>query len=397
MPSDAVPAAVRTLAAAAAKLARGTTSGRVALAHLRTVVDPAALPARVRARITDELDAARVTVEPVDAKAAAKVLKDAWGQDPHRVVDGLDLDVPLAVTPGAQVHRATLDGDPVVVKLLRPGISESIRSDLGLLETLVGPAGAAFPRLDAGAALREVRERVLDELDLEHEASVLRTASRALRRHPQLSAPTPVTDLCHERVLVAARVDGPTLADGVPAGEDAAAVARAVLRAAIGLPRTAGLVHADVSPGNLVLSGGGTVALVDFGASARVDGARMDLALSALQALRDDDPSAFSQAVLALGVLPDADSAAQALALLRAVGGELLTGAARLDADALIALAGRIDAHANEVFALAVKLTVDPQDLWPLRMLVTLVATLARLGVTEDWIALTLQAGREGC
>ncbi len=397
MSSEAVPPAVRSLAAAAVKLARSTTSGRVAFAHAHAVVDPAALPERIRRAITDELDAAAATVTPLDAKAAAKALKDAWGQDPHKVVDDLDLDAPLAVTPGAQVHRATLDGDPVIVKLLRPGVSESIRSDLALLETLVGPAGVAFPRLDAGAALREVRERVLDELDLEHEASVLRTASRALRRHAQLSTPSPVTDLCHERVLVAAHVDGPTLADGVPAGEDSAAVARTVLRAAIGLPRTAGLVHADMSPANVILTGSGTITLVDFGASARVDAARMDLALGALQALRDDDAPAFGDAVLGLGVLPDADSAAQALALLRTVGGELLTGRARLDADALIALSGRIDAHARDGFALALKVTLDPQDLWALRMLGTLVATLARLGATEDWIALTLEAGRDGC
>jgi predicted unusual protein kinase regulating ubiquinone biosynthesis (AarF/ABC1/UbiB family) len=397
MADDQLPPAVRSLLTAGLQLARSTTSGRIAFAQAHAVVDPAAVPARIRDAVTAELDAAAAAVTPLDAKTVGRVLKDAWGKDAGKVLDDIDLDTPVAVTPGAQVHRGTLDGEPVAVKVLRPGVRDSIRSDLGLLETLASPAGAAFPRVDAGAIITEVRERILDELDLEHEAGTQRTAARALRRHDGISVPAPVTDLCHDRVLVAAFAEGPTLAGGVPAGEDAAVIARAVLRFAVGLPRTAGIVHADLEPGNIVLTGGGTIALVDFGASARVDTGRMDVALDALRALRDDDTAAFTTAVRTLGILPDDESCATALRLLRAIGGPLLTGPARLDAVALLALADRVRGHERAGFALALRATLDPQDLWPLRMLGTLVATLGRLGVQEDWVALALAAGREGC
>jgi predicted unusual protein kinase regulating ubiquinone biosynthesis (AarF/ABC1/UbiB family) len=397
MADDQLPPAVRSLLTAGLQLARSTTSGRVAFAHAHALVDPAAVPAPVRDAVMTELAAAAAAVQPMDAKAVSRVLKDAWGRDHAKVLDDLDLDTPVATTPGAQVHRGTFDGEPVAVKVLRPGVRDSIRSDLGLLETLAAPAGAAFPAVDAGALIAEVRERILDELDLEHEAGTQRTAARALRRHATIRIPSPVTDLCHDRVMVAAFVDGPTLADGVPLGEDTGAIARAVLRAAIGLPRTAGLVHADLEPGNVILTGDGGIALVDFGASRRVDAARMDTALDALQALRDADESAFATAVMALGVLPDAESCATALRILREIGGPLLTGSARLDADALLALAERIRGHEREGFKLALKAKVEPQDLWAVRMLATLVATLGRLGADEDWVALTLAAGREGC
>lgn len=82
------------------------------------------------------------------------------------------------------------------MKVLRPGIADQVRQDLNLLETLIRPLGAAFPSLAPGVLLREVRERVLDELDLEHEAST-----------QQLHVPAPVSALCHERVLVSAWVD----------------------------------------------------------------------------------------------------------------------------------------------------------------------------------------------
>ena len=99
------------------------------------------------------------------------------------------------MTPGAQVHRGSLDGKPVAVKVLRPGLAASVRQDMALLELLAGPLGSAFPGIDPAAATREFRERVLEELDLEHEAEVQRLFHRALRGHPFLSVPAPVTRL----------------------------------------------------------------------------------------------------------------------------------------------------------------------------------------------------------
>jgi predicted unusual protein kinase regulating ubiquinone biosynthesis (AarF/ABC1/UbiB family) len=395
MADDRLPPAVRSLISAGLKLAQSTTSGRVAFAQAHTVVDPAAVPERLRASVTRELTGAAAAVTALEPKAVTKALKDAWGREHGKVVDGLDASSPLAVTPGAQTHRASVDGQEVVVKVLRPGVRDSIRSDLGLLETLTAPARAAFPAVDAGAVIREVRERVLDELDLEHEAATQRTVARALRRHPHITVPAPISDLCHESVMVSAHVAGPTLAEGIP--EDAGAIARTLLRAAIGLPRTAGLVHADLDPANVIVTGPGSIALVDLGASRRVDAARLDQGLIALAALRAGDEAAFTDAVLGLGVLPDAESCARALGLLREVGADLLTGPVRLDADALLALAARAEDRLGDAFGLAMQATLDPQDLWPLRMLGTLVATLARLEVTEDWIALALAAGHEGC
>ena len=83
-----------------------------------------------------------------------------------------------------------------------------MRSELGLADALLRPLGAAFPRIEPAALLAEARERILDELDLEHEGSTQRSFHRALRRHPSLFVPAVHGALTHERVLVSDWVDG---------------------------------------------------------------------------------------------------------------------------------------------------------------------------------------------
>ena len=54
----------------------------------------------------------------------------------------------------------------------------------------------------------EIRERLTDELDYEHEAQSQRAFARAWRGHPFIVVPDVVTRLCGEHVLVSEWVDG---------------------------------------------------------------------------------------------------------------------------------------------------------------------------------------------
>ena len=286
--------ALRALAQTALRVGRDTTSARLALAHLHEVVDPAALPADVRDRVVAELEAAaRAAAVPIAFRDVERILSDAWGAKPAAELDELDAE-PAAVTPGAQVHRGVLDGRRVAVKVLRPGIVEVIRSDLGLADALLRPLGVAFPRIDPSALVAEARERILDELDLEHEGSTQRSFHRALRRHPALFVPAVHGALTHERVLVTDWVDGrPVLA---ATAAERPAVARALVAFHVGGARF-GTVHADPHPGNALLMDDGRVAFLDFGAARRVDRARGDGAVAALDALAAGDDASLGAAL----------------------------------------------------------------------------------------------------
>lgn len=393
MSTDPRPQALRALADTGLRLARGTTTARLVLAGLRDTVDPATLPPAVRERALREMEEAHAAATvPLALKDVERVLQEAWGEAPTRVLDELE-DEPVARTPTSQVHRGVHEGSPVAVKVLRPQIADAVRQDLNLLETLIRPLATVFPSLQPGLLLREVRERVLDELDLEHEGSTQRSFARALRRHPTLHVPAPLTALGHERVLVSAWVDGTPVAELTDTAERRAA-ARALVAFHVGSARF-GTVHADPHPLDALLMADGRLAILDFGAVRQVSATRVDEALVALDALLDADADALGASLALLGWLP-AEVGASALATARAILEGHLDGPSRLDAGVLVETGDRAVAHAEALWPLAQVTSIPPEDLWPLRMLGALVTLLARLDVEEDWPELFRAAARDG-
>jgi hypothetical protein len=383
-----LPPALRALLEAGGELIRRSPSGRVALGRAHGTVTAAALPAAL-ADLPRALAAGRrAAATPMKPKDVERVLKGAWRTAPAKVLDDLDPE-PLAVTAVAQVHRARRHGDDVAVKLRRPGLASTVRSDLALLDALGPPLRQVFGALDTGAILREVRETVLDELDFEHEASTQRRLRGVLRGVDGVHVPAPDLELCTEEVLVAELLEGPTLAEAEP--EDPADVAR-ILVAAHAAAARAGLVLPDARPNHVVLLAGGRVGLLGTGMARPLDRDRAKAALDALDALRSDDTAAFTTAVAdRLGVLPPA-AADEAYTLIGELAGDLLSGPARLDDAALAAAGERALGRMREGLAIAAVGRPQPADLAAARSLGQLAALLARLGVSDDWGARLLEA-----
>lgn len=375
------------LAGVSLRLARTAPSGRIVLAHLARTLDPAWIPRPSGDEIAGELEVARRRVpDPLSARTVERALRDAWGVKPSEELDDLDPE-PVAVTPTAQVHRGSLDGEPVAVKVLRPGLAASVRQDLVLLDGLLGPLSAAFPALDAGALIREVRERVQDELDLEHEAESLRRFARALRAHPFLTVPAPVTRLAHEGVLVSSWVDGVPISSA----PDPDAAAARLVTFVIGAARF-GVMHADPDPDDVLVLADGRLAILDFGATRTVIPERVASARAALEAFVAGDGAALGVALAQLGTLPESEGAA-AIELARHGLGELAgPGPARLDTRAVIEARDRLRANSDELLRLALAGSLAPDDLWPARAIAQLFAVIARVGASGDWVGLARAA-----
>ena len=373
------PPSLAALFDTAMSLARRSASGRLLFGRLAGVVAEDAIPARVRA----ELDAAfAATATPVDAKAVDRALKGAWGRPAGKVLDDLDA-APLSVSSTAQVHAAEHEDRPVAVKVLRPGVASTIRSEMTLLDLLAAPLGSVFRALDVGATLREVREAAMDELDLEHEAGQQQRVRRALRGLDGVVVPEVLGDLAGEEVLATERLDGRTLAEGPAA--DPQATARRLVEAHLTAWREAGLVLTDPRPSHVVDLPDGRTGLLGTGVARPAPRERAAAAVAAFAALAEPGSQAFAEAVAdGLGVL-DAETAHEAHGLLREVLGELVDGPARLDGPALAGVTERAFRRLGPLLDVAARATPDPADVAAARMLGQLAATLARLEVTEDW------------
>ena len=380
------------LAQVGLRLARSAPSGRVLLAQLAIGLDPALVPRPWGEELLAEMHSAlEAATEPLSIRRIEQTLRAAWGGRPTDELEELS-PAPVAVTPTSQVHHGVLDGSPVAVKVLRPGLSRSVRQDLALLDSLVAPLGAAFPGLDARGVLREVAERVRDECDLEHEAANARQFHRLLRGHAQFAVPAPVTRLAAEEVLVREWIDGTAL----EAVDDPDGPAAALVEFVLGGCQ-AGIMNAGVTAEDVFVLGDGRLAVIDFGTCCAVDRARLAGALDALHALlADDDGERLADTLENLGWLPRADIP-EALVLVRAVFEGLLgVGAVRLDAEAVADAGRRLGRRRGQALAVARSGALAPSDVWPARGVAQLFATIARLGATAEWSQLTLRALTDG-
>jgi hypothetical protein len=165
------------------------------------------------------------------------------------------------------VHRARLhDGRAVAVKLQYPGVGDAIRADLTTSDLLFRAMSMLFPGLDPGPLVEELRARLVEELDYEHEAANQRLFADYYAGHPFIRIPAVVDELSTARVLTAELATGARFTEVEQwsqrerdlAGE---AIFRFVFRSLYRLHAFNG----DPHPGNYIFHGNGVVTFLDFG------------------------------------------------------------------------------------------------------------------------------------
>lgn len=400
MPSDAEELArLNSLIQIGLRLALSTSSGRIVLAKLAANLDPRWIPSPLHASLGTALaQATAARPGPLSGSEVDRMLTSAWGvRRVSEVLETLELE-PVAVTFTAQVHRAVHDGSAVAVKVLRPGVAAAFRQDLMLVDTLLAPLGGAFPGIDPGALLAEARERGLDELDFEHEATSMRRFGRALRGSPVV-VPVPLGDLCEETVLVSSWLEGTPLASGVRSDSHPPdSTAAALLQFVVGGLRE-GMVHCDLDVDDVLLLADGQVGVVDYGAVATFDRARADDGVAAIDAYAAGDPDALGDALVRLGVIGPGHGDS-ALTLARTALGPLGGAeASRLDVDAVLEMLRRLEGSESSALELMLAAHLPPADLYPARGIAQLFSLIARLGATGVWrdqVRAALSAGWSG-
>jgi predicted unusual protein kinase regulating ubiquinone biosynthesis (AarF/ABC1/UbiB family) len=194
------------------------------------------------------------------------------------------------------------------VKVQYPGVAQAVRADLQNLGLIMRVAKRIAPGMDAKAMTREIRERLTDELDYEHEAQQHRAFARSWRGHPFIYVPPVVTELCSEHVLVSEWVDGRGFEE-VKAMDGAAhdRFGEILFRFFFGSLYRNGHFSGDPHPGNYRLMPDGRVAFLDFGMTKRVSRDDLDAEVGAVRAAMDGDADELHRRLGAMGFFDPAD------------------------------------------------------------------------------------------
>jgi ubiquinone biosynthesis protein len=188
--------------------------------------------------------------------------------------------VPIASASIAQVHAATLrTGERVVVKVQRRQARAQFHLDIAILSWMAPMLVGRIPvaALTNPPALVELfAETIVEELDFRLEAQNMLDIASVLIETGQRSivVPRPHPHLVTRRVLVMEHLRGFSWNDAAgmrEAGVDTAAVLRAALISFLEGALLYGVFHGDLHGGNMLVQPDGTIALLDFGITGRLN------------------------------------------------------------------------------------------------------------------------------
>lgn len=225
---------------------------------------------------TEALARLQDKVEPVPVDEIRAIIEDELGARVRDLFSSFT-DEPLASASLGQVHRATtMTGHEVVVKVLRPGVRELVRSDMELLTQVAEVADArtsAGPRLGTARLLAQFRRSLADELDYRKELANLVRFRELAAGEDALLVPEPLPDFSTDQVLTMEYVPGKKVTDVGPLGLldiDGPELSETLFRFTLKTLLGEGLLHADPHPGNLLITPDGRLGIIDLGMVARI-------------------------------------------------------------------------------------------------------------------------------
>ncbi|MEA2478315.1 MAG: hypothetical protein QOJ07_237 [Thermoleophilaceae bacterium] len=277
--------------------------------QVASFMDTGAMPPEVQARFQEKLGALRDSAPKVSFEDMRKVVESDLEEPLEDVFDEFEEEALAAASIG-QVYRAKLhDGRVVAVKVQYPNVAQAVRADMQNLGLLLRAARTMAPGIDAKAMAAEIRERIYEELDYEHEAQAQRQMARLWRRHPFVVIPDVVTRLSRERVLVTEWVDGERFDDvrERPRAERDR-FAEIVFRFFVGGLYRTGFISGDPHPGNFLLQDDGRVAFLDFGMTRHVPREHIEQKIALFRAGLGGDPGLYHAAAAAVGFFPADDA-----------------------------------------------------------------------------------------
>lgn len=268
-------------------------------------------PDLVGEELAQELGKLQDRVEVVPFARMAPVIEEALGAPVQELYGTFD-ETPVASASLSQVYRATLKtGEPVAVKIQRPGTRHIIEADLSLIRRAAEWAAEHVHELgwlDPVATVDEFARSVQRELDFTIEARIVDRFRDNFAGHAEVFVPPSYMELTAPEVLTVGWIDGVRIDDlaAYPAREsdprEVAATGCDVVCRQIFEYR---LFHADPHPGNILLTRRNQIAFLDYGMVGHLERADVLALAELLRSIFLNSPEESVQAILSFTTTGD--------------------------------------------------------------------------------------------
>jgi len=214
----------------------------------------------------EKFSLAQFSVPPLSGPLVRKTFRKYLGEYPETIFDTFESESVNAASIG-QVHKATLNGKKLAVKIQYPGVANSISSDL----TLVKPVAIRLFNLkgkDSEKYFKEVEGKLLEETNYTLELEQSKSMTEACLHIPNLKFPDYYKDFSCDKILTMDWMSGIHLAQYTSKQNDpqeSNSIGQTLWDFYMYQMHVLKRVHADPHPGNFLVDSSGNLIAIDFG------------------------------------------------------------------------------------------------------------------------------------
>lgn len=267
-------------------------------------------PDLISLELVHEFEKLQDSVSPVNIDEITPIFKEEFGKEQNEIfAKPLEL---LATASIGQVYRGKLlNGEEVVVKVLKPKIDEVIKNDLDILKKIASMFDNAFVDYGVNSILDIVKEferTIKDELNFKLEAMNLTRFEALFKDDSRIKVPKLYKDYSTSKIITMEFINGIKVSDVKQLNQnniDTKEIAKKGFELLCEQIFKHRFFHADPHPGNIFITLDSKVSFIDFGMMGSISKKEQKILLELIYHISQRDEEKASLDILNMTNYPD--------------------------------------------------------------------------------------------